>query len=347
LKIHPRGRAALLTASAALAVGLLAPAGAGAATITVTGDDGQQLTLGGPINIRNMSPQVTLTPSTGEDYGFTVTGPNGGQVAAAATCVTPGDTPTTVDYAGNGAYTVNLTRYADPACVSPVATSTLSFSITAAVALGQPQRPVLTRKAGETVPNTLSLPIDLNPGALAHEVFLAHDVVPRPDGSLPGAPQALVPDPTSRSVAVRLDKGPGTYVVVARAKGFAGPILPSAFTAWSAPAVIRAYAPFDLQTFTWTDQRGPSYRFAAVIRAAGASGRVNVAIGRGTKGRYRSYGTATIRNHRFSARFRLGGTGTYRIRLKYKGNATVAPGFDVHPFKITRRSSFRSASIGA
>jgi hypothetical protein len=147
-------------------------------------------------------------------------------------------------------------------------------------------------------------------------------------------------------VAVRLDRGPGTYVVVARAKGFAGPSTPSFFTAWSAPAIIRAYAPFDLQRFTWTDQHGPTYRFSAVIRAAGASGRVNVAIGRGTKGRYRSYGTTKIRKHRFSARFRLSGTGTYRIRLKYKGNATVAPGFDVHPFQITRRSSFRSASIG-
>jgi hypothetical protein len=274
-----------------------------------------------------------------------VTGPNGGQVSVPDSCVAAGDSPRTVDYVGNGAYTVNLTRYSDTNCINATATSTLSFTITASVALGQPQRPVLTRKAGETVPNTVPLPIDLNPGALTHEVFVERNVQLNPDGSLPGSPEQLFPDTGTRIVPVRLDKGPGSYVVVARAKGFAGLSTPNVFTAWSAPAVIHAFAPFDLQKFTWTDQRGPSYRFSAVIRATGASGRVSVAIGRGKKGRYRSYGTVKIRKHGFSKRFRLSGTGTYRIRFKYKGNATVAPGFEVHQFQVTRRTFFRPASI--
>ncbi|HEX7297751.1 MAG TPA: hypothetical protein VF257_02015 [Solirubrobacteraceae bacterium] len=318
---------------------------ASAATVTVTGDDGNAVALAGPLNIRNMSPRVAVTLASGEHYGFTVTGPNGAQVSSPDTCVAAGDPPRTVDYVGNGAYTVNLTRYAGVSCTGGASTTALPFTITASVALGQPQSAVLTRKPGEVVPNTVSLPIDLNPGALAHEVFVARNVQVNPDGSLPGAPVALFPDAASRTVPVRLDQGPGRYVVVARAKGFAGLSTPSAFTAWSAPASIQAFAPFDLQKFTWTDQRGPSYRFAAVIRATGASGRVNVAIGRGTKGRYRSYGTAKIRRHRFSKRFRLTGAGTYRIRFKYKGNATVAGGFEVHEFRVTRRTFFRPAAI--
>jgi hypothetical protein len=346
LKKAWRGRTALLAASTAVAVGVVAPGVANAATVTVTGDDGNPIALGGPINIRHMSPQVALTPAAGENYGFTITGPNGGAVAVPDSCVRAGDSPRTVDYVGNGAYTVNLTRYSDVNCITTASTSSVAFTITASVALGQAQGPVLTRKAGSTIPNTVNLPIDLNPGALTHEAFVERNVQLNPDGSLPGAPEQVFPDTATRSLPVRLDKGPGTYVVVARAKGFTGLSTPNVFTAWSAPAAIKAFAPFDLQKFTWTDQRGPSYRFSAVIRATGASGRVNVAIGRGTKGKYRSYGSVKIRKHRFAKRFRLSGAGTYRIRFNYKGNSTVAGGFEVHRFQVTRRTFFRPASIG-
>jgi len=291
-----------------------------------------------------MSPQIAVTLAAGEHYGYTVTGPNGAEVAVDDSCVQSGDTRS-VTYVGNGAYSVNLTRYSDVNCTMAAATSAQSFSITASVALGQPQGAVLTRKAGSTIPNTVALPIDLNPGALSHEVFAERNVQLNPDGSLPGAPQQFFPDAATKTVGIRLDKGPGTYVVVARAKGYSGLSTPNVFTAWSAPVAIRAFAPFDLQRFTWTDQRGPSYRFSATIRATGASGRVNVAIGRGKKGKYRSYGTARISKQRFSKRFRLSRTGSYRIRFKYKGNATVAGGFEVRSFQIRRTIRFTSASI--
>jgi hypothetical protein len=331
-------------ASAAVAASAIAPAAAGAVTVTVTGDDGTPIALGGPINIRHMSPQIAVTLAAGENYGYTVTGPNGAEVAVDDTCVQSGDTRS-VTYVGNGAYSVNLTRYSDVNCTMAAATSAQSFSITASVALGQPQGAVLTRKAGSTIPNTVALPIDLNPGALSHEVFAERNVQLNPDGSLPGAPQQFFPDAATKTVGIRLDKGPGTYVVVARAKGYSGLSTSNVFTAWSAPAAIRAFAPFDLQRFTWTDQRGPSYRLSATIRATGASGRVNVAIGRGKKGKYRSYGTARISKQRFSKRFRLSRTGSYRVRFKYKGNATVAGGFEVRSFQIRRTIRFTSASI--
>jgi hypothetical protein len=340
LKTHLRGRVALFAASVVLAVAGVAPATAGALTVTVTGDSGSPVALGGPVSIRNMNPTVAVDPQ-GQFYGITVTGPNGAQVAVPDNCVSasPGD-KRLVDYVGNGAYTVTLTRYSTSSCTTPVATSAVSFAITASVALGQPTTPVLTRKAGSITPNTIQLPIDLNPGALTHEVFVERNVQLNPDGSLPGVPEQLFPDSSTKTVGVRLDKGPGTYLVVARAKGF-----PSTFSPWSPPASIRAFAPFDTQKFTWSDTRGPSYRFSAVIRATGATGSVSVGIRRGSKGKFKSYGKVKIREHRFSKRIRLPRTGKYQLRLGYKGNSTVAPGSEVRSFRITRRISFARAAL--
>ena len=140
-----------------------------------------------------------------------------------------------------------------------------------------------------------------------------------------------------------LDKGPGLYVIAARAKGFTGSN-GQFFSPWATPAAIRAFGPFDLKSFRWTDSRGPSYRFHATIMEASATGKVNVAIGRGKKGKYKSFGTAKIRKHAFSKRFRLG-VGKYRIRFKYKGNSTVAGGFEVRTFQITRHTFFRGATF--
>jgi hypothetical protein len=344
LKTHRRGRVAVLASSVIAVAAVAAPATAGAVSVSVTGDDGNPIALGGPVNIRHMSPQIAVTLGAGEHYGYTVTGPNGAQVAVPDSCVAPGETRQ-VDYVGNGAYTVNVTRYSDTNCSTASGTSALSFAITASVAVGQPTTPVLTRKAGSTIPNRIPLPIDLNPGALTHEVFAARNVPLNPDGSLPGTPKELFADASTRTVEVPLEQGPGTYLVVARAKGFSGLNTPNVFTAWSPPATIRAFAPFDTQKFTWTDTRGPSYRFSAVIRATGASGRVSIGIRRGSKGRFRSHGKVRIRHHRISKRLSLPRTGTYQLRLGYGGNSTVASGSEVRSFRITRRISFASASL--
>jgi hypothetical protein len=334
----------VLAASAAVVAATVVPATARAAvTLGVTGDDGTPIPLAGALNIRNMNPQLAVTALDTDHWGVSVTGPNSALVLKDTTCLAGSSPGRSVDYVGNGTYTATLTLYS-VSCV-PTARQSLAFTITSSTAIGQPQSAVLTRKAGDKAPNTVVLPMDLNPGALATEAFVERNVTPNPDGSLPGNPERLFPNANTRSVAVRLDKGPGSYVVVARAQGYPGALNPQTFGPWATPVSIRALAPFDLQDFKWTDQRGPSYGVSAVVRASGATGRVNVAIGRGKNGKYRSYGTVKIRNHRFSKRFRLSGTGTYRIRFKYKGNATVAPGSDVHPFQITRRTFFRAASM--
>jgi hypothetical protein len=343
-------RRALLAVSTAIAAGAIAPAGASAVTLTVTGDDGNPVGLGGALNIRNMNPTVATLPGSvgaGEFYSVSVTGPNGAAVAVPATCYDATDSPPTrlVDYVGNGVYTVTLTKYTTNTCATVSgAPQALPFTITASVAISPPAAPALTRRPGSFVTNTIPLAIDLNPGALTHEVYSERNVVPNADGSLPGTPDTLFADTTTRTVGVPLNHGPGNYVVVARAKGFSGLTTPNVFTAFSAPVAIRAFGPFDLKSFRWTDSRGPSYRFNATIMETSATGKVNVAIGRGTKGKYKSFGTAKIRKHAFSKRFRLT-TGKWRIRFKYKGNSTVAGGFEVRTFQITRHVFFRGATF--
>jgi hypothetical protein len=347
LKTDRRGRRALLAISAAAFAAAVGPAAASAAvSVTVTGDDGNPVPIAGTLNIRNMNPQLSIASSAATDrFKVSVTGPNGAKVATGdGDCNVGGTTASkSVDYVGNGTYTVTVTTFTDTNCTAGAAAQSLPFTITASTAITPPAIPQLTRQPGTTIVNTVTLPIDLNPGALSTDAFVERNVPPNPDGSLPGAPTQIYPDTTTKTVQVRLDQGPGIYYVAAHAKGYTGTMNPQSFGPWATPAQIRAFAPFDLQKFSWTDSRGPSYRFSAVIRATGATGRVNIAIGRGSKGKYRSLGTARISKHRFSKRFRLTKLGKYRIRFKYKGNTTVAGGFEVHKFEITRRVVFRGA----
>jgi hypothetical protein len=348
LQLHGRGRRALFAVSAAIAAATIVPAAAGAAVnVTVTGDDGNPVALGGTLNIRNMNPQLAVTAAMTDRYKLAVAGPNGAKVSSDIDCIAGYSTNGKyVDYVGNGAYTVTVTTFAngDTSCAgTPTSTRSLPFTVTASTAITPPAAAALTRQPGTSITNTVTLPIDLNPGALSTDVFVERNVTPNTDGSLPGAPEQVFPDTSARTVAIQLNKGPGVYAVAARAKGYAGVMNAQAFGPWATPVAIRAYAPFDLQKFTWTDSRGPSYRFSATIRATGAAGRVNIALKRGTKGRWRSLGTVKIRRHKFSKRFRVTKLGQYRVRFKYKGNATVAGGFEVHKFEITRQVVSRGA----
>lgn len=347
MKTHRRGPVALLAVTSALLAGVVAPGAASAAVgLSITGDDGNPIALGSAINMRNMNPLLGISSTPTDFFNLSVTGPNGAKVASDLSCFSNYNTSQKpVDYVGNGTYTVVLTTFTNNTCTAGASARSLPFTITASTALGQPQTAVLTRKAGSPIPNTVSLPIDLNPGALSTEAFVERNVTANPDGSLPGTPEQLFPDPATKTVAVRLDKGPGFYVVAAHAKGYTGGFNPQTFGPWAAPVAIHAFAPFDTQKFTWTDTRGPSYRFSAVIRATGATGTVTVGIRRGTKGKFRSYGKAKLRKHRISKRIRLPRTGSYQMRLGYKGNSTVAGGSEVRSFRITRRISFARAAL--
>jgi hypothetical protein len=344
LTSYRRSCRALLVVSAAIASAAIAPAAANAAvSVTITGDDGNPIALAGALNIRNMNPTLAFAVGPTDNWAALVAGPTGAAVAFPTSCGPGSVSSKSVDYVGNGVYTVTVVNYANGCSNPATSTQTLPFTITASTAITSPPTPQLTRKPGSFVTNTIALPIDLNPGALATDAFVAVNVAANPDGSLPGTPTPLFPDSATRTVGVPLDKGPGTYVIAARAKGFTGSN-GQFFGPWATPAAIRAFGPFDLKSFRWTDSRGPSYRFHATITETTATGKVNVAIGRGKKGKYKSFGTATIRKHAFSKRFRLS-AGKWRIRFKYKGNSTVAGGFEVRTFQITRHVFFRGATF--
>jgi hypothetical protein len=347
LRSNRRSPRALLVVSAAIAATAIAPAGASAAVgVSVTGDDGNPIALGGALNLRNMNPTLGISSTTSDHFTLTVTGPTGAAVSSTLNCFSNYNTTgKPVDYVGNGVYTVTVTTYSAAGCATATGTQNLPFTITASTAITGPPTAQLTRAPGSFSTNTVKLPIDLNPGALSTDAFATVNVAPNPDGSPAGTPTQLFPDSTTRTVDVPLNKGPGTYYVTARAKGFTGST-GQFFSPWASPVAIRAFAPFDLKSFKWTDSRGPSYRFHATIMEPSTTGRVNIAIGRGTKGKYKSFGTAKIRKHQFSKRFRLT-RGKWRIRFKYKGNATVVGGFEVCRFEIPRRTFFRGATTRA
>ena len=332
---------------------MIGPAVANAATVTVTGDAGAPVALGGPVAIRYLNPEVTVTPAAGEWVGFDVTGPTGAAASPGLSCVDPGGNQNLVNYFGNGVYTVQVQRYQANSSGTFCNTSApiggpvpFQFTINAAVAIDQAPANALTRKPLSPVTTDAPIHVNVNPGGIGNQVFYGFNSQIAPDGSLATPAGQVLVDPNTGAAIVSLNKGPGVYTVVGRAEGFniAGDI----FTAWSPPVSIRAFAPFDLKSLAIPDNRGPSYRVRARMGENATSGRVSIAIARGSKGgRYRSLGSVKIRGHQVTKRFNERRTGTYRIRFKYKGNALVASGFQVNKVRITRRITFRSAAAQA
>ena len=127
----------LLAVSAVIAAGAIAPAGASAAvSVTVTGDDGNPIALGGTLNIRNMNPTLSFAALATDRWSATITGPGGAQVSSPVSCGTGPFPSKLVDYIGNGAYTVTLTTYG-ASCSAVASTQPLPFTITASRRLGQ------------------------------------------------------------------------------------------------------------------------------------------------------------------------------------------------------------------
>lgn len=335
-----------LTLAAALTVGATAllPSAALALTTSITGDDGNAVPLNGAV-IRNMNPSAGISLTGGEklNYSATFLGPDGVNVASTISC---SSSPTTraLDYRGNGAYTVTVTTYGekDFSCAqAPTAPATsTTFAITAGTALVGPATPVLTRAPNAFATNTVPIGINLNPGALTHEIRYAANGVLGPDGAFSGPSAEGFVDTTTGTVPLRLTT-PGTYTVIARAKGFTGSG-GQFFSPWSAPVLVHAIAPFDVSTSRFTDTRGPAYGISVRLREESARGRVYLSYARGkTGGTYHSLGSAKLSSKgSFQKRFRLKRTGTYRMRLRFKGSDTVAPGVVVQTFKISRRVVF-------
>jgi hypothetical protein len=322
-------------AIAALAVAVLGwPAAAHALEVSVTGDNGQGQALTGQ-TIRNMAPQLVFGLAPGEAYGVAVNGPGGRPAAATIPCSTSAD-PVPITFQGNGVYTVGVSVYNNPACGGTPATKVLTFTVGAGVALASdPNTPLLTREPGEFATVTHRLPITGNPGADTYDVRYSGNSRLTAEGGLVGPSQSATVDAATSTVPMRFSE-PGRYTVVARARIFGG-----AATPWTAPLTLRVYAPFDFASSSFPDARGPRYQLRVRLREETARGRVRISVARRWSGRarYRSLGRARIRNGGFSKRFTLDETGTYRIRYRFEGSSTTAPGTVVEKVRIRRTGS--------
>jgi hypothetical protein len=327
----------------ALAVTAAAPTTASAApTVTVTNDGGQPapLSAAAPLGIRNMDVTVAVSIPAAEraNYVAQVFGPDNMPVTILSPCLNRGDTrSSTADYHGNGAYTVVLRRFGetDTSCVRTSTEQRLQYAINAGVGVTPPPTKLLTRAPNSFVLTRHPLGVTLNPGASIYEVRYARNGPLGPDGGISGASTQAFPDTTSGLAQFQFDK-PGRYVIVARAQR------DSFFTPWSAPTVVNAIAPFDLERVTFPDARGPRYKLRGVVRERSARGRVSISIAKGRRGgKFRRFGRARINSKgRFTKRFTLHRFGVYRIRYTYRGSNLVAAGRVTEQVRIRRRVFF-------
>jgi uncharacterized membrane protein len=321
----------------ALAGALALPAVAGAVTVTVTGDDGNPVALNpaAPTSLRQMNADIAVAlTGTEKAYSFSVAGP----VAPAASPRTCGlsSGSHSLDYQGNATYTVNVTTYTDTACKVGAAASTYQIAVGAGSPLTAPAGVLLTRKPNDAyTPITHLIPIALNPGALTHEIRIAKGGVIGPDGGISGASETEYADAQTGAVALTLDE-PGRYVMVARPQGFTG-AAGQFYAPWSPAISFRAIAPFDLTPLQFPDSRGPSYKIRGELREKTARGTVKIRLAKGKRGKFFSIGKAKVRGGVFKKRVTLHRIGSYRVRIKYSGSATTAPGTAQTTIRIERR----------
>ena len=330
----------------AIVLSALLPAGAAAApTVTVTGDDGNPVTLnpGAPTGLRNMDVTVNVSVPTGDTAYYTSQVYDAAGVAASnlASCRSTEFFPTATnfaDYRGNGLYTVLLRYYpstnSDCTGTAPRA-QRLQYAINAGTAITAPPGRLLTRAPNSFATNTHQIPVALNPGALTYEVRYALGGVAGPDGAISGPSAETFVDRSTGLADFRFDR-PGRWLIVARVKGG------DYFTPWAAPVTVTAIAPFDLERTSFPDFRGPSYKVRGQVRERAARGKVTISIARGLKkGKYRRIGKAKINSKgRFTKRFKLRRTGRYRLRYTYKGSSLVAPGRVTEAVRIRRHVFF-------
>jgi hypothetical protein len=326
----------------ALVIAALAPASAAATTVTVTGDDGNQVPIGvGPaLSIRNMdvTANVAVRTSDGAAYRTQVLDSTGTPASDASPCRDTQFGPTWsnfANYRGNGQYNVVVRTYKNDACTGTPTQQVFHYAINAGVAVTPPPGKLLTRAPNSFVINRHEIGIGLNPGASVYEVRYALGGVAGPDGAISGPSRLTYLDTTTGLAPFSFDK-PGRYLVVARAQRG------DFFTPWSAPVVVNAIAPFDLERVTFPDPRGPSYKLRGQIRERVARGKVTVSWARGKKGgRFHKAGKAKINSKgRFTKRFRLHHLGIYRLRYTYKGSSLVAAGRVTEQIRIRRRIFF-------
>ena len=336
-------KAVRLSAVALAALALL-PASASAASVTVTGDDGNPVEINGsaPTAIRQLDVQyaVTFAASDQAYHRTTVLGPDGAVASSGSFCYPKNaiaNVSRSVDYRGNGTYAVVVQTFTNSACTTGAKEGRYLFSVNAGTAITPPNGIVLTRQANSFSTITHNVPVALNPGGLAYEVKYARGGVLGADGGISGPSSDAFVDRSTGLADARFTE-PGRYVMVARIKSG------DYSTPWSAPINFSVKAPFDLSYVGFPDSRGPSYKLRATLRDAYARGsRVTVYYAKGKKGgRFRKLGRSSkISSKRaFTLRFKLRRPGVYRLQYRFKGSSLVLGGKVTEAIRIRRSIRF-------
>ena len=330
---------------AVLVTAFLPASALAAPTVTVTGDDGNPVPLNAaaPVTIRNMdvTADVTVPQPDTRYYTSQVLDAAGTPASSLSPCRETrfGSTwKNFTNYRGNGTYAVVLRYYntsGDSDCNGAVTERRLSYTVNAGTAVATPPGRALTRDPNAFLTKTYQLGVALNPGASTYEVRYARGGVVGPDGAISGPSSETFVDRNTGLADFRFDK-PGRWLIVARVKA------DDFYTPWSAPVNATVIAPFDLENVRFPDARGPSYKLRGQVRERLARGKVTISIARGKKkGKFRRIGTAKINSKgRFTKRFTLRRTGTYRLRYTYKGSSLVAGGRVTEQVRIRRRVFF-------
>jgi hypothetical protein len=257
-------------------------------------------------------------------FSYTIAGP-GGPAASNSPCWISKygpDDHKSVDYHGNGQYTLTLSTFTDTNCSAGAKTYTYAWTVGAGVGLSAPAPVMLTRQPNTFTTNTQLFNWAGNPGALGYDIKYELNGQLNPDGSLGGVPKDAFVDSTTGKVSLT-ESTPGTYVMVARAKAFS-----TYTTGWTPPVTFTLLAPFDFSTLSFPDSIGPSYQLRGYLGYDAASGKVSIAYASGKKGKhFHSLGSAKIDSKgRITRRFKIRKTGYYRLRFSYHGNGTMSRG---------------------
>lgn len=330
MRTPPRVRIALGTLVAV--VGLPVPVAlASVAGVVITDGSGGEVSVSPASKVRLLEPTIRLQPQPNSTQYYTVSviGPDGGAAATGA-CGRFAD-GLVVGYRGNGTYNVLVTSYASDACdVQAGAAQTYAYTQASAVSLVAPAEVVLLRAANSTVVKPVALPLTRLPGGLVEARFARNGNVTATGGIAGGGAPATV-DGSGTTVSF-VPREPGSYLVVARQA------VASFATPWSAPAVVRTVAPFDLERVSFPDTGGPVYRVRGVVREpAAAKGTVTVAVARGSRGgSFKGSKDVTVASDgSFTARFRAA-SGTNRIRVTFGGNDLVVRGEQIVRFSVRK-----------
>jgi hypothetical protein len=311
----------------------LVPATASAATVTVTGDDGNPLGINptSPTAIRNTSPEynVVFGASDGAYHKTSVIGPDGADASfgGPTSCYSKSAISSQrrpIAYRGNGSYAVIVQTFSNNACTAGAKETRFLFSINGATAVVAPAKKyLLTRQKNSYRSIVHRFGLGVNPGTSAYDFQYLRNGVIGPDGGFTGPAEVTGTSASAPYLDLTFQR-PGRYVAVARG------VTNRYFTPFSAPVSFTVKAPFDLSYVLFPDSSGPSYKLQGTLRDEFARGnRVTVYAARGRKGgRYHRLGRSSKINsrRRFTLRFRLAHTGKYRMQYRFKGSKLVTKG---------------------